>query len=392
MMASMLRRTLITSFLLASLPALPAHAGEPAVRVAHAPAPITLVFRFDDISAHSNLHLEEQVLGAFAMRRMPLTLAVIPMLASGSVYDPGAQAGDPLPEAKIRLLRKAIETGLFEAALHGYAHQTLRGRLASILTGFGGTYSEFAGAEDLEQRRKIERGRVLLETQLGTSVSTFVPPWNSYDEGTLSALEKAGFRTLSADRRGPSPEKSRLRYLPRTCGLAEVRAGIYAARRSRADDPVIVALFHPSDFAHDGAKGGDFSLARLGSLLDWVGGQDDVRVLTLDEAARVLPDLGARRFLANRSAPLWRLIPAWPGRFPAWPSREIYRSTAAARRERGALDGLALGVFCGALLAAALAFGAARRIYARLRLRPVIYFGGHRRSRGSCARLPHGMD
>jgi hypothetical protein len=101
--------------------------------------------------------------------------------------------------------------------------------------------------------------------------------------------------------------------------------------------------------------------------LDWVSEQDDVRVLTLDEAARVLPDLGARRCVANRSAPLWRLVPAWPRRFLAWPSLEIYRSTAAARRERRTLNGLALGVLSGALLATALAFGAARRIHARHR-------------------------
>src|SRR4029453_12413423 len=119
----MLRSLLIASTLLGSFPAFPAPDAT-AVPGAKTP-PVTLVFRFDDLSAHSNLRLEEQILRAFEARRMPLTLAVIPMLAPGSAYDPSAQAGDPLPGAQVRLLRKAIGTGLFEVALHGYAHQTL---------------------------------------------------------------------------------------------------------------------------------------------------------------------------------------------------------------------------------------------------------------------------
>ncbi|HEV8375343.1 MAG TPA: DUF2334 domain-containing protein, partial [Candidatus Polarisedimenticolia bacterium] len=307
------------------------------------------------------------------------------------VFDPSPQEGSPLPEEKILLLREALGTGGVEVALHGYAHQTRRTKLGGLV-GLAGYHSEFAGADPEAQRRKLEQGRVLLESDLETTVTTFIPPWNNYDASTLKALEASGFRTLSADRRGPAPARSRLSYLPRTCDLDELRSALMQARSRKGEAVVVVTLFHAYDFTEADPEGGTFTLSRLGDLLDWVNSQDDVRVLTLDGAARALPDLGVRRFVANRNALFWKLVPSWPGRFLPWPSRGLYLAVAGARREKRILGVLAFAMVAGSLLLAGLAWRVARRIFRLLsRWRLVIYFRRLRRSRDS-TRLSHGMD
>jgi len=302
---------------------------------AAAERPLTVVFRFDDYSAKSDTALETSILAAFRRARIPLTVSVIPRMAAVSAFDPAPQKGLPLPPDKIQLLREALRDGDVEIALHGYAHQTVRRKIGSAyLEPFGRYHSEFIGVDEATQRRKILEGREILERELGARIETFVPPWNGYDRTTLRVLAAAGFRVFSAARRGPVDLASPLRFLPRTCDLWEVESAVQEARRAPSPDALIVVLFHHYDFKESDAQAGRIDLAELDRILSWVARQSDLRALTLAEAARAVPDLGARQFYWNRNALLWQITPPWVNRVIHGPPRGVYQDLAAARRAK----------------------------------------------------------
>jgi peptidoglycan/xylan/chitin deacetylase (PgdA/CDA1 family) len=327
----------------------PASASRPSSR------PITLIFRFDDYSAKSDTNLERKILAAFQRRGIPLTVSVVPRIASGSAYDPSPQEGLPLPDEKIELLRAALQSGGVEVALHGYAHQTVRRKIGNkYLQPFGRYHSEFIGVDEATQEKKILEGRDILEKELGVHADVFVPPWNGYDETTLKVLARAGFTTFSAARRGPVDRTSPLHFLPRTCDLRDIKDATAAARETIAFAPVIIALFHHYDFVENDPQAGQLTLPELDRLLDWVAAQDDVQVLTLGAASRSLPDLGARQFYWNRSALLWQVTPPWVNQTIHWPPRGVYLSLPAARRAKVFLWTVVLLLYGGLGLAGSL--------------------------------------
>jgi len=354
------------------LPALPAHAAASGEGARIPDSPIALVFRFDDLSAKSDTALERKVLGAFRARGLPLTLSVIPRIAARSAFDPSPQEGLPLPEEKVRILREALEGGA-EVALHGFAHQTVRRRIGGrFVKRFSRYHSEFVGVDEEMQRRRIREGRALLEDSLGVRIESFVPPWNGYDRTTLRVLQESGFVVLSAARWGPVDLDSDLKFLPRTSDLGEVREAVRSARTAGGESPAIIVLFHHYDFAENNdAPAGSFTLQRLESLLDWVAGQKDLRVLTLGGAARSLSDLSARRFTWNRTALLWQLNPPWLNLLFRWPPRGVYLDLEAARRAKILLWGLVLLFTGGVALAGALPGRAGSRWALRRAPRPL---------------------
>jgi len=296
---------------------------------------VALVFRFDDYSARSDTALEKPILESFRRTHTPLTVSVIPRVASISSFDPSPQEGVPLPEEKIQLLKAALRAGGVEVALHGFSHQTVRRKIGNVfLKPFGRYHSEFIGVDEASQRKKISEGRGILERELGVRAETFVPPWNGYDQTTLRVLESLGFTTFSAARRGPVDLASPLHFLPRTCDLQEVQSAVRAARESLADGPLVVVLFHHYDFVESDPQAGQLSLPDLDKTLDWVSAQSDLRVMTLGDASRLLPDTGARQFYWNRNALLWQITPPWVNLTIHWPPRGVYLSLPAARRAK----------------------------------------------------------
>ena len=241
----------------------------------------------------------------------------------------------PLTEEKIQQLREALEAGGVEVALHGYSHQTVRRKIGNAyLKPFGRYHSEFIGVDEAAQRKKISGGREILERDLGVRAETFVPPWNGYDRTTLRVLGSLGFTTFSAARRGPVDLASPLHFLPRTCDLQDVKSAVSAARDAVADNPLVVVLFHHYDFLESDPQAGVLQLADLDKTLEWVSVQRDVRVLTLGDASRLLPDLGARQFYWNRNALLWQVTPPWVNLTIHWPPRGVYLGLPAARRAK----------------------------------------------------------
>ena len=336
---------------------------------ARAGRPLTVVFRFDDYSAKSDTALEKSILESFRRARLPLTVSVIPRVAAVSAFDPAPQPGLPLPEDKIRILREALQAGGVEIALHGYAHQTVRRKIGNaFLKPFGRYHSEFIGVDEATQRKKILEGREILERELGVVPETFVPPWNGYDETTLKVLGSAGFKVFSAARRGPIDLGSPLRFLPRTCDLWNLESAVTEARRSPADNGLIVVLFHHYDFKESDPQAGQIDLPELDRILGWVASQEDLAAMTLGQAAHALPDLSARQFYWNRNALLWQITPPWVNQTIHWPPRGVYQSLEAARRAKLFLWTVILSLYGALAFAGFLLLRVA--LGARLRSRP----------------------
>ena len=260
---------------------------------------ITLVFRYDDYSTTSPLEMDKKVIEAFRAHGVAVTFAVIPAvrdtLHKGVVL--------PLTAERAAVLKDALQAGRFEVAQHGYSHRSIPGR----------TQTEFAGQPGPQQEQLLRDGREILQSRLGISIGAFVPPWNSFDEQTLAALERLGFTTISAARPYAPAGQSTLRFAPETCtSLAGLKQSIAGARELGDGYTLIIPVLHAYDFKEHDAKRGRTTIGELSALLDWVKAQGDVQTRTLSEAAAADPTLTAtrcRRWQAHDAAE--RLLPTF---------------------------------------------------------------------------------
>jgi peptidoglycan/xylan/chitin deacetylase (PgdA/CDA1 family) len=239
--------------------------------VPSAAKPIRLALRYDDCSALSPGDLEDRILAACARARVPITFGVIPEHDATVASAPGGGESLPLTADRIAKLTAAARSGLLEIALHGCAH---RSRV-------GGSKSEFAGVDAGTQDSLLAQGITLLKP-LAPAPRTFIPPWNAYDGATLAALERHGFKILSADAGGPWRIGSRpaaIAFLPSTCVVPGIRAAVAEARRRGGG--IIVPYFHPYDFKEMNPKRGLFTFAEFESALAWIGSQPDLAASTL---------------------------------------------------------------------------------------------------------------
>lgn len=244
-------------------------------------ADVTVVFRFDDYSATSNTTAEVRLIDAFRRRHIPLVVGVIPCVGAT-----GRQDGVALSGEKAAILREAVQTGTVDVALHGYSHRKT------------GWWTEFAGLPYEEQVQRLEWGRVILDNALGAQVTTFIPPYNAYDDATLRAMQHLRFTCLSAGKLGLDDECS-LRFLPSTCGLANARRIIESARHAPSARIVLI-LFHAFDFLDVDESRGFLSWAAFEQLLDWIVRQENVTVRSATELVDGNTDLSPQRFAANK--------------------------------------------------------------------------------------------
>lgn len=141
-----------------------------------------------------------------------------------------------------------------------------------------------------KQKEKIRKEKNFLEDRLDTTIYTFIPPWNQYDQNTLKVLDSFNFRCISAGIRGPSNDKpTKINLIPNTCGLNNVLEGIEAARNSDEKLSLIVALFHIYHFIEDKSTKGYLNIQDLSDILNWVSKQPDVKTMTINKAVSELP-------------------------------------------------------------------------------------------------------
>ncbi len=250
---------------------------------------VNVIFRYDDYSANSVTDAELKIMEAFRKHGIPITFGVIPFKVSGDPEDPSPQDLIPLDSVKGDILRTGYEEGILEISMHGYSHQT---NSPDYL-------SEFANLDYHGQIQKLSEGKKYLEDITGARVRTFLPPWNTYDLNTLSALEETGFTILSANKKGLAVKSSNLQYLPISCELPELRDAVKAARNSSDDQPLVVALLHDYDFL-DINVNGVLTYRDFFDLIDWVSAQDDVRIISIGQAGEIINDLSAERAIRTK--------------------------------------------------------------------------------------------
>lgn len=120
---------------------------------------------------------------------------------------------------------------------------------------------------------------------LSTTVTTFIPPWNSCDGSAVRAVEDAGFPLLSAGDVGFDKVPSRLRFLPKTVDLVHLPYAIAEARQSTEPFPIVVALLHSYDLREVDTTRGTMTYEECSHILDWLQAQKDVVVKCLREIA-----------------------------------------------------------------------------------------------------------
>ena len=202
----------------------------------------TIIFRMDDIVLQPD-SIQDEVLQLFKRHGVPLTWGVIP-------FSDAEQARGQTDSRYLNTLRKAIEKGELEIALHGFSHTRRTGTALK---------TEFAGLSLQEQSRLLNKGKSYLEDTLDISTPFFIPPWNTYDKNTLVALSSSGFEGISADLGGVSLPNG-LAYLPAT--KIDFADWNELLRLSNEKQGVIIVLFHSYTFADS-----RFTLRYLDSLL-----------------------------------------------------------------------------------------------------------------------------
>ena len=313
---------------------------------------VTYIFRYDDYSSKSPTAFEEKLIQLFKKVEIPLTVGVVPYVVAGDWNDPASTDTLVLSENKIRILTDAALEGTVEIALHGYSH----GRLA---TAPDGESSEFMGVDVDIQCERIRAGKEFLERATGTRITSFIPPHNRYDAGTLQCLEQEDFLTVSADLTGSSHQARSIRFFPFISGkFPQLKQAHEAAIRQVSDNPVVVVMMHPADFIEAGPSDDpQISLNELEELLKNLKSQLPTRFSTFERAAMERPDFGGERlheyqtfinsFLYRASPGFLRRI-YWPERF--YPSRHLIAQAEKQAR-------LYVPAFFGfALLAGAIAF------------------------------------
>lgn len=283
-----------------------------------------VVFRYDDYHADrgaqdaSKSQIERRLLDIFSRHNVPLTMGVVPNVVAdyvGTLARSNVQTFKLVDDReKLTALKTAIARGVVEPALHGWQHQNVSALARSNVKTLKRN-SEFMGLQFEEQLRKIEQGKRALEEWLETPVESFIPPWNTYDEQTVRALDAVHIRALSASL-GTAPnglglstcqgEATALVCLPRTCALAEFddalkevkrvqtidhrsRDNETGGQRSRSLAFIVMMFHHFSFFGSDdplARQYANISLGQLESIVARCARDETIETLSIGEAAR----------------------------------------------------------------------------------------------------------
>jgi len=143
--------------------------------------------RWDDVS-HLQDHDKVRALAdVFLKYNKPVTLGVIPKNRDADI-SLGRKTQDEFYDD----LREYERAG-WEIAMHGYRHlkHTKSGGILNLHRA-----SEFAERPYEDQLSDLQNGRKIIMDR-GFNPITFVPPWHSFDNNTLRAMEVSGFKILS---------------------------------------------------------------------------------------------------------------------------------------------------------------------------------------------------
>jgi peptidoglycan/xylan/chitin deacetylase (PgdA/CDA1 family) len=237
-----------------------------------------VIFRNDDVQPNYRPETRRAVDRVFIEENVPVTQGVVP-----AIGDEG------LPDGFCRSLREQARAhpDTFEYALHGYSHEER--------TDFHGG-SEFGGLPAERQATLLREGTVALRTCLQRTPTTFIPPFDSYDDATATALADEGYAVVSGgtwfteayyDESGPF-ERNGIHHLPASRSFVRnwTTNEFYAQSRLEAafddayrDGAVYVQTLHYPTFTTESSRD------RLRGLIDHMQSRDGVAFMTIGEFA-----------------------------------------------------------------------------------------------------------
>jgi len=241
---------------------------------------IYIIFRYDDTCVYSNSQIETQLLTLFNKHHFPLTFAVIPYRCEGEPINPSPQKVLPLTTKKSQILQPFIDNGTLEIALHGYSHQTVSTKV----------WTEFENVSYTTQKKHLIEGKKLLESLFHNTITSFVPPYNTYDTNTISILESLGITTISANLNAPTFQKSKIHFLSHTITLDQIERTIQK-EQTKETPSFIVVMFHEYNFSNISVKGvkkPEITFKEMNTLLTYLKRQKHIHITTLQKAAQLL--------------------------------------------------------------------------------------------------------
>jgi hypothetical protein len=173
---------------------------------------LRIIVRLDDcyLSGDPNT---ERIIQLFAKYKTPINAGIIPLKRASDTFNP------------------VYLKPYTEIFVHGYKHEK------------EGT-DEFTGLSYITQWNKIRSGKSMMESK-GVYPCCFAPPWNSYDENTLSALSNLDFLIISGNEFGPK-NNNKIKYVPSTC--YSVKDALVLIKNGSVYSGIIVLLIHPYEF------------------------------------------------------------------------------------------------------------------------------------------------
>jgi peptidoglycan/xylan/chitin deacetylase (PgdA/CDA1 family) len=190
-----------------------------------------IVLRIDDIQDFAFKDGQDYLLNYHAVTKIPVDLAVIP-----------AYIGND-PET-MKLLKKSIEAGA-EVSAHGWIHEDL------------------SKLDETAQIQLLTKSRLTLKRLFGIDVTVMVSPMYFFNNATLSALKKTGYKVLSSDIGLGEPEtlSNGVLFIPSTVQLSDEVNNTWIMKNNEvlkrevessvAQYGYAVIVLHPQEFLTD---------------------------------------------------------------------------------------------------------------------------------------------
>ena len=238
---------------------------------------IHVIFRLDDPRPVCD-PVSMRVLQLFNTKQVPLTIAMVPCDSCENIIT------SPITTNSQYIA--AIQQDNIELALHGLTHQHINGA------------GEFGRLDSTETLRRITKGKQALQAIFDKEISTFIPPFNAWNEHTLTAMHLNGMNTISADMFTPIYADS-VHYFPETLGHMMAQKGMWRAAEEaimgcKEKDAICVVMFHAYDLPNEQ------SWQQLESLLDTCLVREDVQCYTYQSLLASGVESSVTRYRANQ--------------------------------------------------------------------------------------------
>jgi len=193
-----------------------------------------VAFRLDDVQDYWLNEVQVNIMNSFEKRNLPLTIGII-----------GNEIGeDPYI---VSYLNQSISKNLMEIANHGWNHE------------------DFTEFDQNTQSLLIKQTNKKLQKIFGVAPNVFIPPYNEFDNGTISAMKENHITHFSSSTTISDPPfplaNSQLYHFPEAAQTGEldlstdlffpVRSKLTLAQiqQSISDYGFAVVMMHPQDFS-----------------------------------------------------------------------------------------------------------------------------------------------